>query len=505
MKIINRRAFIGTMGVAGASLLAGCAPEAKSADLAATGEGVTEGAEAAAAWAPVEANPEIFPMIAEPAPAVLTDEQVQQFLANPAQVTEDWVYADGTTIAPAFQMARNAINRNGIGVGSMVNRDHHLDLWPYLFSEEEALLYSQMPNYVEFTIAELAEKTGRSKDECRTLCDQIADRGLLRRVHENGEALYATLSSEYGYYEAYVQHFNKEYLMLKGLNQSADIAPTFVDSGSTMYRSYPVDLDVCIDGAYTQWDDWRDIFKRHDRFAVSPCMCRCNQMILGGMAETVPEIMEKGLTLDDHPTETCIVTGKQAEWLIDIEAAREITADEAVAIVENAIEKGMIIESVYTKAAENVCCCHADCCLNVGAIRTLNGGPDLKNYSDFDLMHKKDDCIKCGMCEKQCPMFSITMGDEGYPVVDGACVRCGQCATVCPQGARGLKLKDEADLPEIPETLLDDYKRKAEVRASKGYLFDITSQAEMEATVEQMFEQAPALAQIEELLVGGAA
>ena len=40
-------------------------------------------------------------------------------------------------------------------------------------------------------------------------------------------------------------------------------------------------------------------------------------------------------------------------------------------------------------------------------------------------------------------------------------------------------MKDEGDLPNIPEDLLDDYITKARVRIGKGYLFDITSQAEM--------------------------
>lgn len=225
------------------------------------------------------------------------------------------------------------------------------------------------------------------------------------------------------------------------------------------------------------------IFKRHDTFSVSPCMCRMSTLIREGKAKTTQEAMELfNAEMRDcgHPMETCICTGKNAERQIEIGAGREITAEEAIAILENSVKEGMIIETVYTKDAENICSCHADCCLNVGGIRALNGGPAVtKNYSNFTLMHKKDECIKCGMCEKQCPMYAITMDDEGYPIVDSACVRCGQCATVCPQGVRGLKLKPEEELPYIPQTLEEDYELKAHVRISKGYLYDITSQDEM--------------------------
>lgn len=485
MKIMNRRAFVGTMGVTSAAMLAGCAPDSKPA---ATDDASAEGTEAgsAAEWAETAKNPDVVSAITEPAPIIHTDEEVEEILNNPAVVTTDWVNEDGSTIAPAYQMVRNTINRMGIGFGSLVNKDHQLDLWPFLFSEEEAMLYSQAPFYRYFSADELTEVSGKSADECLALCNAMSDRGLLRRNYENGEPRFLILGSEYGYYEAYVQNFSPEYLEKKDLNAGDDLGLGFMDSETSMYRTLPVDLDVCIDGEYTQWDDWRDIFKRHDKFSVSPCMCRVSTLIREGKAKTTQEAMElfnEQMRDCGHPMDTCICTGKNAEWQIEIGAGREITADEAIAILENSVKEGLIIETVYTKDAENICSCHADCCLNVGGVRAMNGGPAIENYSNFDLMHKKEECIKCGTCEKQCPMMAITMDDEGYPIVDNACVRCGQCATVCPQGVRGLKLKPEDKLPYIPQTLEEDYEAKARVRIAKGYIYDITSQDDMNEIV----------------------
>lgn len=488
MKIINRRAFVGAMGVAGASMLAGCAPEAKPADLATTGDAAAEGAEAAAAWAPVETNPEVTPLFPEEFPVIYSDAEVDEILNSPAVVTENWVYDDGTEIAPAYQMARNTINRNGAGFGSYITKDHQLDLMPYLFSEDEALAYSQMPHYRDFTAAEFAEASGRAEDECLAICNALADRALLRRIYDNGTPKFLTLDSEYGYYEAYVQNFDTEYIGLKDLNAGAGTPFTFLDAKYTMYRTVPVDLSVVVDGDYTEDDDWHAILDRHDTFAVSPCMCRVSTLIREGKAANTQEAMElfgDGMRDCNHPTETCLVTGKQAEWFIEIGAGRELTRDEAKALLQRSVDEGMILDCLYTKEAENICSCHADCCLYVGAVRMLNGGPALADCSHFELVHKKDDCIKCGMCEKQCPMLAIVMDDEGYPIVDSACVRCGQCATVCPQGVRGLKMKPVSEHLEIPEDLADYYEKKARVRASKGYLFDIESQEAMAARVAE--------------------
>lgn len=490
MRIINRRAFVGTMGALGtAAVLGGCSPESESVE----GEAP---ATPAVNWAPTAVNKEITPLIPESSPVIYTEEEIEHILNNPAVVTEPFVNEDGTTVSPAHQMLRNRINRNGIGYGSMITKDHQFDLWPSLFSEEEAQAYIEMPMYTKFTAADFAKESGRTEEDCLAVCNAIADRGLLRRVYKNGVPYFNTLGSEYGYYESYVQHLDRDFLIGKDTNEGLDAGLSFLDSGTSMYRTLPVDLDVVVDGNYTQWDDWRDIFKRNDVFAVAPCVCRCRQMIQEDEAENVQEIMAQDMRRDcKHPVETCITTGEQAEYFIEIDAGREITAEEGIAIMEDAVEQGLIIETVYTKAAENICLCHADCCLNVGAVRLLNGGPAVENYSNFYLAHQREECVKCGACAARCPMFSITMDEEGYPVVDSACVRCGQCATVCPQGVRGLVLKDEKDLPYIPEDLLEDYIVKARNRIGKGYLFDITSQGEMAAAMAES-ETAAMLAEI---------
>ncbi len=43
---------------------------------------------------------------------------------------------------------------------------------------------------------------------------------------------------------------------------------------------------------------------------------------------------------------------------------------------------------------------------------------------------KQKACIKCGACEKACPVDAVYMDiDSGYPVV---CIHCGRCVQFCP-------------------------------------------------------------------------
>lgn len=476
MENLSRRTFVGAMGATGAALVAANVMGVTAARANAEEAPVPSDAPWAVSKYPGETlkNPAVVPMITESPADVFTPEEVDEFIANEITVTEDYVKADGTVIPAAYINMRNKVNRNGVGIGSGMTTDDHWDVWTLMMSPEEAAAYSEMPQYVNFTAADYAYKSGRPEQECRELCDALADKGILWRGHRAGVPFYHTQTQEYGIYEAYVGNFTKEYLDAKDAGKGNGFAGDFTDAGTSMYRTYPVDLSV-VQGEYTEFDDWRAILERNEVFSVSPCMCRTKRMMQGDV-DTLAELgIECG---HDDPIETCVCTGEQAEFIIGIGAGRQIDRDEAEAILQGAVDRGMIIESVFTRAAENICCCHADCCLNVGGIRAMNGGPStIEAYSNFYLAHDLESCIQCGACVERCPMHSIVMDENtGYPIVDSACVRCGQCAVTCPVGARSLVLKPEEDRPYIPHDLVEDYQIKARTRAARGYLYDYKGQ-----------------------------
>ena len=477
---MSRRDFAGAMGAFGGVLVAAnavrfvdAAEPSKAADASAASDSTAQDAGETPWWAvskyPGETvkNPEPAPVVSAPAPEVLTPEEVDEFLNNEVTVTEDYVKPDGTVVPAGFVNMRNKVNRNGVGIGSKITTGDEFDVWGELVTAEEAGWYGELPQYVQFTAADYALKSGRSEEECAQICETLTEKAVLRRVTRAGVNYYNTQSQEYGIYEAEVMNFTKEYLDAKDAGKTPDFSRGFVDAGTPMYRSYPVDLSV-VEGEYTPFDDWHAIIERNETFSVSPCMCRMKQAMQGKREIVADDELDCG-----HPIETCLCTGEQAEYILSIGAGRELTKDEARALLERSVDEGLVIESVYTRTGENICSCHSDCCLNIGGIRALNGGPSVENYSNFYLKHDTDACLKCGACVDRCPMRSITMSEEtGLPIVDAACVRCGQCALICPASARKLVLKPEEDRPYIPHTLVEDYEAKARVRAAKGYLYD---------------------------------
>lgn len=55
-----------------------------------------------------------------------------------------------------------------------------------------------------------------------------------------------------------------------------------------------------------------------------------------------------------------------------------------------------------------------------------------------------DDCIKCGICEKVCPVSNIGMDEVGHPYFKHHCEQCVACIQFCPKKAINYKDKTQS-------------------------------------------------------------
>ncbi|MCD7818763.1 MAG: 4Fe-4S binding protein [Lachnospiraceae bacterium] len=469
---ISRRQFLkgaGAMGL-GAALM-GFAPQALAE------EGETEAAAAAlsAAGTPEE--------LVELGGSTMSLYELNQRRRELIDSKGDYTCEDGTVIPAVWNKLRTLVDTYGWGCGT-AKADTAFDFLQYMFSEEEAEIYLTMPMGVMFAPWEWAQETGRDQTECETLCEEFANRGLLWRARRSGMTLYHQVALAHGIYE-----YNLDRFFDDGFIDTFTTSLTFdeteggtMNSGTPFYYAVPCDESVVADeeGILVN-DDWRKIVARHSVIGVSPCQCRMANMVRAGEGP-VPEIGSEELKeymdpLCGHPIETCLSFGEEAEYYIERGIARQIDQDEAIRILERSVEHGMVIQSCYTRDTEIICSCHGDCCGILGgyvaagaeAAAVANSFP---NNSNYDLQYDKDSCIKCGLCVDRCPMFAISMDDDGYPTVNALCMRCGQCGMVCPQGARKLTLNAKAQerFEQMPSSLLDDYNMQAKFRFENGWI-----------------------------------
>ena len=484
MESITRRDFMGVagMGVAGiaAMSIAAKGALAEEAAEATAGEAAEAGGEAvkyqtfnggpltaAEQHATITeydwtANKLSVAEIAEAAKSV-TDAEAQAILDNEPEITEDYVQEDGTVVPAVYIALRNRINRNGQGVGNEV-KDGCWDFLMQEFAEDEAAFYLKLPMYRYFNDEEAGEAAGIPAAEAKEMCDSLSYRGLLNRVTRCGVSFYHTLAFAHGMLEFMMDRYEEDGFVAKAFGMlGADYSYQTRNQGSAMYFAIPVQQDIVGETTILPYNDWGSIIERNDVIAVSPCQCRTFTPIRSGEPLSC-----------DHPLETCMSFGEQAQYYVENGIGRQIDKDEARSILQRSVDAGMVLQVMNTKQCDVICSCHGDCCAILSGYIAMEGDVEnLKYVSNYDLVVDQDACIQCGACAERCPMFTITMDEEtGYPVVGNLCVRCGQCATVCPAGARTLVARAEDDRVEIPYDMIDDYHVKALERAKRGYIVD---------------------------------
>ncbi len=174
-----------------------------------------------------------------------------------------------------------------------------------------------------------------------------------------------------------------------------------------------------------------DIINKFDDIAVGYCFCRQRRSLLGDGCTT------------RAPTWNCFTFGKSARHTIAQGFAKKVTKKEALCIMKEAENAGLIHKAFHPGSRESsletsICNCCKDCCDTFNLWR--NGTLPMIN-STFHLSVIDDDsCTGCGTCVDWCPTDAITLKDEGYAVrLEESCIGCGVCARFCPESAISLQ------------------------------------------------------------------
>ena len=314
-----------------------------------------------------------------------------------------------------------------------------------LFSPEQAELAVELRREPEECSA-IAARTGISEDILSERLEEMARKGLIFRTRKGDRPLYNAEQFIIGIYE--FQAMNKDpefydlfeqYLPYLGLSLSGVKTP--------MMRYIPIESALTPETEIATYDRVRDLISGESVIAVQQCICKQTQ---GFQGNECPK-----------PQEVCFGFGEFAQFIIDNGMGREITRDEAFAILKRAEDEGLVLGLPNAQKLSFLCCCCSCCCPNLRFSKRAERPVDMV-FSNHRAEIDPELCTSCDVCVERCQMEAILADGATTEILEGRCIGCGLCVSSCPEDAITLKVKEGVEAP--PKDFKEVFDRVASER-----------------------------------------
>jgi electron transport complex protein RnfB len=197
-----------------------------------------------------------------------------------------------------------------------------------LFKPEEAEIMLQLKPLPE-KLEDIARRAGKDEKKLGDMLYDMSKRGLLMRWEApNKDMYYFLIPWAIGIFEFQLNNLDKENVELFEQYYEEGMVPNWKDRKNGMMRVIPVQKEIEGRTEIQPYERVSQIIESHTRFAVAECICRKEAKIQG-----------RGC---DKLLEACMSFGPAAEFYIGNGIGREITKEEAKAILEKAEEDGLI-------------------------------------------------------------------------------------------------------------------------------------------------------------------
>lgn len=300
-----------------------------------------------------------------------------------------------------------------------------------LFTEEEAelaLLLSPLPEEAQ----QIAERAGMDPAALEEKLLAMSRKGLIFRVRRQGKILFNTAPFMIGLYEYSVKKMDRELADLCHRYYEEAYQKEMGASRIPGFKVIPVTRRVSSDLTFFPYEKLVSQVQAARRIAVTECVCRKESRLLGHGC--------------DYPLETCLSFGAAAEYYIENGMGREIEANEALRILEEADRAGLVHAGANTEHLSNICNCCPCCCASMKGMVQKGHPKELYMNAIYEAVVDPDLCLSCEACFERCPVKAISV-EETAQVDRSRCLGCGLCAGVCPVEAITLALRPDRREP----------------------------------------------------------
>lgn len=365
----------------------------------------------------------------------------------------------GMTEEEVYRAFQEYLDKFGFGYCA-VEGGHEMAMLKKFYTPQEALWCMDMPRNEFFDAAWFAENEGMTLAQAEEILRDLAVKGdIYREKTADGAMRYHMEPAAHGIYEFHAgDAMTQDWIAgLYGTMAGGMLAQVY-DAGIPFYRCVPASTELVKPGELEADDDLFAMLATHRRFCVSPCAC----------LQSSRDIM--GIHNCDHDGNVCIQTDEMADYYLDdLHLGREISLEEAEAILRRNIGAGCAMQTTFAKKNEIICSCKVCHCGILQAAKMFPGDA-MNNISRYEIEYNANKCLHEGGCAARCSMGAITMDDDGVPHTDASCIGCGQCVIACTPGARILKHKPAEGLEPLPDVVWDAYTVMEDNRRAKGMI-----------------------------------
>jgi electron transport complex protein RnfB len=316
-----------------------------------------------------------------------------------------------------------------------------------LFTPQEAVIaagLTLMPEPAE-PIADRLHMEAKSLAE--TLY-AMSRKGLIFRLTKGEKPLYMAAQFVIGIWEYHVNDLDRD--LIADFNEYAPhlMKDTLAKTRTQQLRVVPVSQSLSADMKVMPYEVAEEIIRTQKKIVVAPCICRKEHHMAG-----------KGC---DFPLETCFSFGAGAHYYEENGWGRAISQDQALNILKQGIEAGLVLQPGNSQKPVNICMCCGCCCQILKNLKRLDA-PAAVVASNWFAAVDETACTACQSCAQRCQMDAITVGETARIDLN-RCIGCGLCVAACQFEAMALMEKDPSRRATPPKNTVETYVRIAQER-----------------------------------------
>jgi len=324
-----------------------------------------------------------------------------------------------------------------------------LQILKELFTEEDAAMFLELTPSLEAPES-VAARVDRPADDVAAQLEDMAQRGLLFRLQRGGSCKYGAIPFVHGLFEFQVKRLGRKMADMMEQYHNEKFYQNMIEGADAFLRTVPVQRSIDAPQTIAVYEDICEMLRNKELIVVTECICR----------------KQKGLVDQacDKPVENCFMFGSMAQYYLDHDMGRRVDSDEAIRILTEAQEAGLVTQPATSQNPGGMCNCCGDCC---GVLISLNRHPKpaevvfSNHYAEVD----PDECTGCEACLERCQMGALMMNDDDIVEVNlDRCIGCGLCVPTCPVEAMRLIPKPEDQRRIPPATTFDQMMTMAQKR-----------------------------------------